>query len=164
MKKQLYIFLFICFSLVATGYVKAQTASVKISGEVTSPLTINDDDLQKFTQTTVTRKDRDGKDHSYSGVLLSELLQKAGAGLGTNLKGENLAKYLLVTASDNYQVIFALPELDKVYTDRQIILADKMDGHALPSGDGPFRVIVQDEKRPARCIKQVTELKILFAK
>ena len=84
--------------------------------------------------------------------------------MGSALKGDNLTKYLFVTASDNYQVDFALPELDKAYTDRMIILADKMDGKPLPTGDGPFRVIVQDEKRPARCIKQVTGLKVLFAK
>ena len=150
--------------MVGVNYAKAQTASVKISGEVTSPFTVNDDDLQKFIQTTITRKDRDGNDHAYSGVLLSELMNKAGAGMGSNLKGENLTKYLLVTASDNYQVVFALPELDKAYTDRMIILADKMDGKPLPAGDGPFRIIVQDEKRPARCIKQVTGLKVLFAK
>ena len=164
MKKHFYTLLFICFSLVGVNYAKAQTASVKISGEVTSPFTVNDDDLQKFIQTTITRKDRDGNDHAYSGVLLSELMNKAGAGMGSNLKGENLTKYLLVTASDNYQVVFELPELDKAYTDRMIILADKMDGKPLPAGDGPFRIIVQDEKRPARCIKQVTGLKVLFAK
>ena len=74
MKKQLYITLLTCFSLITVNFAKAQTASVKISGEVTSPLTINDDDLQKFTQTTITRKDRDGNNHAYSGVLLSELM------------------------------------------------------------------------------------------
>ena len=166
MKKQLFIILIACFCL--TTVVKAQTtekqATVNISGEVTSPLTINDADLQKFTQTTVVRKDRDGNDHSYSGVLLSDILKKAGVTLGPELRGENLIKFLLITASDNYQVVFALPELDKGYTDRMIILADQMDGKPLPTGDGPFRIIVQDEKKPARCIKQVTGMKVLFAK
>lgn len=141
-----------------------QQAAVKITGEVTTPLTINNEDLQKFNQTTVVRKDRDGKDHTYSGVLLADLLQKAGVTMGPELKGENLTKYLLVDASDGYQVTFALAELDKSYTDRMIILANQVDGKPLLPADGPFRIIVQDEKKPARCIKQVVSFKIAFAK
>lgn len=139
-------------------------ATVKITGEVTTPLTITEADLATYTQTTVVRKDRDGQDHTYKGVLLADLLLKAGATMGPQLKGENLAKYLLVDASDGYEVIFALAELDKAYTDRMIILANQVDGKPLLPADGPFRIIVQDEKRPARCIKQVVSLKIAFAK
>lgn len=152
--------------LIAGFGTRAQTkeAVVKITGEVTNPLTIGSADLQQYKQTTVTRKDRDGKDHIYSGVILSEILAKAGVTLGPELRGENLAKYLLVEASDGYQVLFALAELDKGFTDRAIILADKVDGQPLVAADGPFRIIVQDEKKPARCIKQVTAMKVMFAK
>ncbi|GAA3991147.1 molybdopterin-dependent oxidoreductase [Mucilaginibacter dorajii] len=143
---------------------QSQQAAVKITGEVATPLTINNEDLQKFNQTTVVRKDRDGKDHTYSGVPVADLLQKAGVTMGPELKGENLTKYLLVDASDGYQVTFALAELDKSYTDRVIILANQVDGKPLLPADGPFRIIVQDEKKPARCIKQVVSFKIAFAK
>ena len=164
MKKHSIILLFTFVSLVISYHAKAQTPSVKISGEVTTPMTIYDDDLHKYAQTTVIRKDHDGKDHTYTGVILSEILKKAGATLGPDLRGKNLNKYILVTASDNYQVVFALAELDKAFTDRTIILADKADGKPLPSGEGPFRIIVQDEKKPARCIREVTEIKVIAAK
>jgi len=158
----------ICFLSIIPFLSKAQTevkkASVKILGEVTAPLEIKLADLHQFKQTEVIRKDRDGKDHTYSGVILADILQKAGVTMGKDLRGENLTKYVLVEASDGYQVVFALAELDKDFTDRTIILADMIDGKPLASGDGPFRIIVQDEKKPARCIKQVTDIKILFAK
>ena len=158
----------ICFLSIIPFLSKAQTevkeASVKILGEVTVPLEIKLADLHQFKQTEVIRKDRDGKDHTYSGVILADILQKAGVTMGKDLRGENLTKYVLVEASDGYQVVFALAELDKDFTDRTIILADMIDGKPLASGDGPFRIIVQDEKKPARCIKQVTDIKILFAK
>ena len=80
------------------------------------------------------------------------------------MKGENLTKYVLAEASDGYQVTFALAELDKDFTDRLIILATTIDGKPLAAGDGPFRIIIQDEKKPARCMKQVTGLKVMFAK
>ena len=148
--------------------IHAQTAgkqaSVKITGEVTTPLDIKLEDLKQYKQTEVIRKDRDGNDHTYSGVILADLLQKAGVTLGKDMRGENLTKYVLVDASDGYQVVFALAELDKDFTDRTIILADMVDGKPLAAADGPFRIIVQNEKKPVRCIKQVTSLKVVFAK
>jgi DMSO/TMAO reductase YedYZ molybdopterin-dependent catalytic subunit len=166
MKKYTVILLFILPAFLATT-LKAQTAkpaSVKITGEVTSPLDLTMDSFLQFKQTEVSRKDRDGNNHLYSGVLLSAILQKAGVTLGKDLRGENLTKYVLVEASDGYQVTFALAELDSDFTDRQIILADKIDGKPLAPGDGPFRIIVQDEKKPARCMKMVTGIKVAFAK
>jgi len=164
MKKNSIILLFTFLSLVISYHAKAQTTSVKISGDVTAPLTINNADLHQYTQTTVTRKDHDGKDHVYTGVILAEILKKTGATLGPDLKGKNLTKYILIAASDNYQVVFALAELDKAFTDRIIILADQVDGKPLPAGEGPFRIIVQDEKKPARCVREVTEIKVITAK
>ncbi|WP_183557021.1 molybdopterin-dependent oxidoreductase [Mucilaginibacter sp. SP1R1] len=169
MKKQLLIacialLSFTAIPLLSQAQAAEKQATIKVSGEVSAPLTIDAAYLQKFTQTTVIRKDRDGKDHTYSGVIVSEILKNAGVTLGPELKGENLTKYLLVEASDGYQVIFALAELDKGYTDRAIILADQVDGKPLAPGDGPYRIIVQDEKKPARCIKQVTAMQIHFIK
>lgn len=160
MKK--YILLSLC--LLGTLGVFAQTGTVKISGGVTTPFELKATDLQQFTQTTVNRKDRDGNNHAYTGVLLSALLQKAGVTMGKDLKGVNLTKYILVGASDGYQVVFALAELDKDFTNRQIILTTQIDGKPLAPAEGPFRIIVQDEKKPARCIKQVTSIKVMLAK
>lgn len=166
--KKYCVVLFSFIVLLANFTVKAQTAQkqaiVKVTGEVITPLALSISDLQQFPQTKVTRKDKDGNDHVYSGVILSAILQKAGVTLGKDLRGENLTKYLQIDAADGYQVIFALAELDKDFTDRTIILADIMDGKPLPAADGPFRIIVQDEKKPARCIKQVTGIKVAFAK
>jgi hypothetical protein len=96
--------------------------------------------------------------------LLSAILQKAGVPSGKDLHGKNLTKYVLVNASDGYQVVFALAKLDKDFTDRTIILADHLDGKPLPTGVGPFQIIVQDEKKAARCIRMVTAIKIQSAK
>ncbi|QEM07613.1 molybdopterin-dependent oxidoreductase [Mucilaginibacter rubeus] len=162
MKKYTLILLLLIAGL--TTQAQTKEAVVKITGEVTNPLTIGPAELQQYKQTSVTRKDKDGKAHIYSGVIVSEILTKAGVTLGADLHGKNLVKYLLVEASDGYQVLFALAELDKGFTDRVIILADKIDGQPLAPADGPFRIIVQDEKKPARCIKQVIAMKVMFAK
>lgn len=143
----------------------ASAQTVKISGEVNAPFTIDAASLHEFKQVTVVRKDKEGKtDHTYTGVTLSDILKKAGVTMEDALKGKNLTKCVLVDAADNYEAAFALAELDKNYTDRLIILADAVDGKPLPQGEGPFRIIVQDEKKPARCVRQVISLNVVSLK
>lgn len=140
----------------------AQT--VTISGEVTKPLTLQAAALKAMPHTEVTGKDHDGKEHRYSGVPLIDLLKQAGVTVGNELRGANLAKYVVVKAADGYQVVFALPELDPVFASRTILLADSADGTALPAGTGPFRVIVPDEKKLARWVREVQSIEVKLAK
>ena len=74
-------------------------------------------------RTTVSARDKQGVSHSFSGVAVSEIFNKAGVTTGKQLRGENLAKYLLVTCADGYQVVFSLAELDSAFTDRVVILS-----------------------------------------
>jgi len=159
--------LFLFFTIGTSSFLNAQqkgAAMVKISGEVAKPLSISVADLQKMPRINISRKDRDNQEHQYSGVLLSALLANSGATTGKELRGENLTKYVIVEASDGYQVIFSLAELDAEFSDNKIILADMVDKAPLAPADGPFRIIVQTDKRPARCIKQVNSIRIGFAK
>src|ERR1700712_3191920 len=109
MKKHIFTLIALITFFIIPYLTKAQSAakeaSVKVTGEVTSSLDLKLADLQQFKQTEVTRKDRDGKDHTYSGVVLSDILQKAGVTLGIDLRGENLTKFVQVEASDGYQVV-----------------------------------------------------------
>ncbi len=143
--------------------VSAQTV-LKISGEVTQPLNLQANDLKALPHVEVKAKDRDGKEHRYSGVPVIELLKKAGVTVGAQLRGENLVKYALVRAADGYEVLFALPELDPEFSTRTIILAESVDGTSLPSGTGPYRIVVPEEKKPARWIREVREIEIRFVK
>jgi DMSO/TMAO reductase YedYZ molybdopterin-dependent catalytic subunit len=138
--------------------------SVKVTGEVVTPLTLSAADLTAMPRTTATAKDKQGVPHTFSGVAIADILNKAGVTTGKQLKGENLAKYLLVTCADNYQVVFSLAELDSSFTDRMVILADQVEGKPLPAGTGPFRLIVPGEKKPARNCFQVVAIAVKFAK
>jgi DMSO/TMAO reductase YedYZ molybdopterin-dependent catalytic subunit len=66
-----------------------------------------------------------------------------------------VATYVVVDAADGYRAVFALAELDPAQTDRVILLADRKDGQPLPAAEGPLRVVVPGEKRPARWVRQV---------
>ena len=137
---------------------------VQITGEILKPYKITLDDLKKMPRTEVSRKDRDSNEHKYSGVLLSYLLTEGGATTGKNLRGNNLKKYVIVEALDGYQVVFSLAELDAEFSENKIILADTIDNLPLAAADGPFRIIVEHDKRPARCIKQVIGIEVGVAK
>lgn len=145
--------------------VHAQSAAtLTVSGEVTTPLELKAQDLAAMKQISHKVKDRDGKEHEFKGVALIEILEKAGVTTGAKLRGENLAKYALITAADGYEVLYALAEIDPEFTDQVILLATEKDGQPLPAGEGPFRFITPKDKKPARWIREVRSIKIAFAK
>ncbi|RYF96725.1 MAG: hypothetical protein EOO02_21760 [Chitinophagaceae bacterium] len=57
-----------------------------------------------------------------------------------------------------------LAELDNGFNDKKVILADESAGKDLPVDRGPFRIVIEGEKVPARSSFQVVEFKIAFAK
>jgi DMSO/TMAO reductase YedYZ molybdopterin-dependent catalytic subunit len=140
------------------------TAVVKISGEVTKPLQLTAADLSKMTHVTAALKDKDGKEHPYSGVPVVDILKQAGVTTGKQLRGAHLSKYVLVRCADGYEVLFSLAEMDTAFTDKVLILADAMEGKPLPGGKGPFRLIMPGEKVPARSCFQVTEFVIRYGR
>lgn len=158
-----FFFILLKASLLCQAQNKVNAAVVRITGEVSKALTVDGSMLQEFKQVQVVRKDKEGNNHQYSGVLLFDLLEKAVVKSDAGLKSKNLNKYVLVEASDGYQVVFALSELDEHYSGNRIILADKIDGKAFFVEEGPFRIIVQNDKKPARCVRQVTAIKVRVA-
>jgi hypothetical protein len=102
-----------------------------------------------------------GVSTTFEGVALRAVLEKAIVGYGETLKGKRMASCLLVEAADGYRVVFALPELDPAFSDKQFILAFSKDGKRLDDKEGPYRIVIPDEKRMARWVRQVTTLKIV---
>ncbi|HSZ63922.1 MAG TPA: molybdopterin-dependent oxidoreductase [Terriglobales bacterium] len=100
---------------------------------------------------------------TFDGVALNSVLEKAGVALGETMKGKRMASYLLAEAADGYRVVFALPEIDPAFGDKRVILAFLKDGKPLDAKEGPYRIVVPDEKRMARWVRQVTTLKIIAA-
>jgi hypothetical protein len=134
--------------------------TLTVRGEGVQSLRLGAADLAGMPRRSVKVKDREGQEAVYDGVSLADILRKAGVKQGHDFRGELLATYLLAEASDGYRVVFALPELDPAFTDRVVVLADRKDGKPLNDREGPLRIVVPDEKRPARWIRQVVSLTI----
>jgi hypothetical protein len=98
---------------------------------------------------------------TFEGVALKTVLEKAGVEFGHSMRGKRLASCLLVEAADGYRAVIALPEIDPDFTDKQVVLAYLQDGKPLDAKAGPYRIVIPDEKRMARWVRQVTNLKIV---
>ncbi len=98
---------------------------------------------------------------TFEGVALKAVLEGAGVSFGESIRGKRMASCLLVGAADGYRVVIALPEIDPGFTHKQIVLAFLKDGKPLDAKEGPYRLVIPDEKRMARWVRQVTSLKIV---
>jgi hypothetical protein len=146
---------------VTFGQGKPSPAPVlRVGGELARPLELTSSDLAKLPRQTVKAKDHDGKVVTFEGIALVEILRLAGVEFGEKLRGKSLALFLVVEAADEYRAVYALPELDPAYNDQVIILADRRDGNALSDSEGPWRIIVPQEKRQARWVRRVVALMI----
>jgi hypothetical protein len=133
---------------------------LKLCGEGVKPLDLTAAQLAELPRIAVTARAHDGKESRYEGVALVEFLRKAGLPGGEDLRGEALARFLVVEAADGYRAVFAIPELDPAFTDRVVLLADRRDGRPLDAREGTFQVIVPGDKRHSRWVRQVVRLRV----
>jgi len=129
-------------------------------GVAAPPLALTLEDLGGMPHATARVRGRDGSERTYEGVLLSDILKRAGQPLGEDLRGSLLSKYVLAIAHDGYRVLFSLPEVDPAFGDGRIVVAYKVDGKPLPDREGPFRFVIPAEKREARWIRMVEKIEI----
>jgi hypothetical protein len=50
-----------------------------------------------------------------------------------------------------YRAVFALAESDPSFHAGEVV-ADAMDGKPLDTGSGPFKLVITEDKRPARSV------------
>ncbi len=142
-------------SLVAA---QAPVAKLSITGDVKTPLALTPAEVKAMPRTTVTIKDA-GRDVTYEGVLMSEILKKAGVTLGAG--GNTLATCVLASASDGYDAVFSIGEIDPALTANQVIVADTMDGKPLAANLGTFKIVAPRDLRGARGVRMLDSLKVV---
>lgn len=98
--------------------------------------------------------------HHYAGVKVADVLGLVGAPLGEALKKDALTLVVKIRGADGFTVMFALAEFDANFSDRTILLADQQDGATLEEKAGPFRVVIPEDKRPSRWVRQVVAIEV----
>lgn len=139
-------------------------AELRISGAVSTPLVLTASDLKKMPRKTLSVVNpHEKKKETYEGVLLEEILRRAGVPQGDQLRGSAIATYVVAEAEDGYRVVFSLAELDSQILESEVIVADTMDGAPLTPKQGPFRLVAPHDKRPARWVRMLKSISVTRA-
>ena len=127
-------------------------------------LTLTPGEFAKLPRATVRDKlPHSDQDAVYEGVLLQEVLRAAGVQFDnpadpTKSPAAMRTAYVLVEAADGYQVVFSIAEFLPRLGGRQVLLAHRVNGHALSAKAAPYQVIVPGTDAHERWIRQVTRI------
>jgi len=122
-------------------------------------------DFKALPHVTITvHNEHANADETYSGARVSDLLAKLGAPLGHDLRGAALGGYIVATGSDGYVAVIALAEVDTTFHSGEIIVADTLNGQPLDAKSGAFKLVVTEDKRPARWVRNLVSIELKSAK
>lgn len=133
---------------------------LKVEGAVKTTLALTAEDLAQMPPSTA-QFVRGGATSSYEGVLLYDILMKAGLPFGHEMVGKPMASYLLASAHDGYKVVFALSEIDPAFVGARVLVASKRDGGALSATEGPLRMIAPQDKLHARSVRSLATIEFV---
>jgi len=95
---------------------------------------------------------------TYSGVPLSDLLTRLG--VPATPHGKEFRFYLVASGADGYQVVYSVAEVTPDIHDATVLVGDTLDGNPL-TDSGPLQLVATGEKRPARWVKNLIEIRVL---
>ena len=133
-----------------------------VGGDVEKPLSLSLMDLSGYPRKTLkVMNEHEGKEETYQGVPLAEILKRAGVPQGADLRGAALTTYVRAEGADGYTVLFSLAELDSGVQDSDVLVADTLNGGPIPDKLGPLRLVVPHEKRPVRWVRMLRSITVV---
>lgn len=151
-----------CPAQVVTPPPIARIPSIAITGPQGEHAEIDEAQLQTMNRRTVTvRNGHTGVAEDYEGVLLSDLLAQVGA--PHPLKGAAFADYIVAEGADHYRVVLSLAEVTPSFHPGDVLVADRFDGQPLSNVEGPFKLVVSEDKLPARWINNLVSIRLTQA-
>ena len=144
------------------------SSGLVVGSDAGQTLTLSMADFAKLPRTALRVKEPHSETMAtYEGVLLFELLQKAGVRFvdpstpetaERKLPGSLRTSYVLIEAADGYQVVYSVAELHPDLGGRQLLLADSKNGQPLDAKAAPYQVIAAASELHGRWIRQVTRI------
>jgi DMSO/TMAO reductase YedYZ molybdopterin-dependent catalytic subunit len=145
----------------ATAAPQSGPSTLLVTGAVAQDVKLNLDDLKKMPRKSVSTKGHDDQMHQYDGVPISTLLAKAGVPQGSALRGKSMALAVVAEGADGYRAVFSVAELDDDFAGEAAFVVDSIDGQPLTGDQGPLRLIVPGDKRPARSVRMLKSLTLV---
>ena len=144
------------------AFAAEESAALELVPMQGSPLRLDRAALELLPQVEVRQRDAKSGAHVYTGPTVRSLLTRLGIPEGEPLRGNNLKIAVLAEGRDGYKVVFAVAELDPSFSKRVTIVATREDGKPMDVIQGPLRMAVEGELRPARWVRQVARLRIVM--
>jgi hypothetical protein len=149
----------------------ADPAPVSVGGVVATPGDWSVDRLKTELAADVTSVSyaTHGQHHTSKAVSLLSVLKAAGLPgqlkknpkVDPTLKHPELRLVVLVEGRDGYPATFSLAELMGELGNRPVWLALDEDGKALSGTEGPVKLIVPDDQKPARWVHAVRSVMVI---
>ena len=160
--RRLFTWLLLTFAISLSGLAAADgpTFGLSVIGLNGGVIRITAEQWTALPRDFVDVVDHGGSQVHFEGVPAREILKLVGAPLGKDLRGSNLAVFVVAEAADGYRAVYSLAEFDDAFRDATILVADKRDGQALGAQEGPLRIVVPGEKRQGRWTRQLVAPKL----
>lgn len=102
------------------------------------------------------------KDESYSGVPVKDLLVMVAPAKGEGPKVSGNMTLVIAAATDGFQVAITLCDTNPECRNGQSVVADTLDGAPLTT-DGAFKLVLSEDKKPARWARNLQSLTVKAA-
>lgn len=141
----------------------------RLNGYVENPRTYRLEDLQQDPRASyITASSYSGSQglvtKTYIGVPLIDLLNDAVIVTDSSRKNDLLRKYVLVRATDCYEVVISLGELMSNFGHQQVLVAFATgDGQPLDDTEGMARLIVPGDKSGGRFVSNIVMISVRSA-
>ena len=71
--------------------------------------------------------------------------------------------YVKITGQDGYSVTLSLAEIDADMQPGKVVLADQAAGPPLDAREGPYRLVIGDDQKPWRAVRDVVRIEVKVA-
>ena len=138
----------------------AASTSLTITGLGGKTAALSPADFKALPHVTVTvHNAHDNKDESYSGVSVATLLAAVLPAKGEGLKTSTNMMIVVAGATDGFQVAITLCDTNPDCRSGQAIVADAIYGEPIKA-DGAFKLILTEDKKPARWARNLSTLTV----
>ena len=156
-----FLFLQLCRALFVP-YATAQpdTATIHIARPgCTVDLSVERVRALPLHEATVT--ERDGGTATFQGAWLSDVLDLGCDSTARLDKHGTLRAVVKVTAVDGFTAVVAMAEVFNDFSEQPVLLAWSRNGQRLSERHGPFQLVVPDDRKPGRNVRQVKVLEVI---
>jgi DMSO/TMAO reductase YedYZ molybdopterin-dependent catalytic subunit len=141
----------------------AAVETFAVTGLVEIPSEFSVADLQSLPVETIeatAEVEGVAETHTYTGVLLWDVLAGAKPLSDPDVNGDSLRKYVVLTANDGYEVVITLGEIDPQFSGQPYLLAWEEDGVALTGAKGPVELVTPGDKTSGRFIWGIDTIEV----